>query len=135
MIHVMAAPIARNAARGVKTPIDRAGTASKKPMKNRMAAGSTYEGLLTCVENCSVHGAVRNHPQTSQRGSDGSRRQTYHASAQSEANESTFRKTNGASGMGAILSGTPTSSGCSAPEIALCVQTTSGPKYGHSPVA
>ena len=110
------------------TPIDRAGTASKKPMKKMMAAGSTYEGLLTCVENCSVHGAVRNHPQTSQRGSDGSRRQTYHASAQSAANESRFRKTNGASGMGAILSGTPTSSGCSAPEIALCVQTTSGPK-------
>ena len=43
------------------------------------------------------------------------------ASAQSAANESTLRKTNGASGMGAIRSGTPTSSGCSAPAIcALC---------------
>src|SRR5205823_11202178 len=40
-----------------------------------------------------------------------------------------------ASGYGATRSGRPTSSGCSAPGISLFVQTTSGPKYGHSPVA
>ncbi len=75
MIQVSAAPIARNAVRGESTPIDNAGTASKKPTKKRIAAGSTYEGLLTCVENWSVQGAVSSHPQTSHRGSDGSRRQ------------------------------------------------------------
>ena len=75
MIQPIAAPIAANARRGDTTPIDRAGTASKKPMKKAIAAGRTYEGLMTCVENCSVQGAVSSHPQTSHRGSDGSRRQ------------------------------------------------------------
>ena len=97
-------------------------------MKNMQAAGSTYDGLLTWVENCSVHGTVRNHPQMSQRGTRGRCRHAYHASAPSAANDSRFSSTNGASGTGAIFSGTPTSSPCSAPGISLLVQTTSGPK-------
>src|SRR6186713_2615827 len=46
-----------------------------------------------------------------------------------------FKNTYGASGTGAIASGRPTRSGCSAPGISLSVHTTSGPKYGQSPVA
>src|SRR5262245_10394326 len=104
-------------------------------MKNTTAPASTYDGLMTWVENCSVQGTVMNHPQTSHAGSAVSRRVTYHANAARAANDRMFRSTNGASGHGAIRSGRPTSKPCRAPGISLLVQTTSAPKYGHWPVA
>src|SRR5712691_1786485 len=116
-------------------PRRKAGTASKKPVKNTTAAGRTYDGLMTCVEYCNVHGIVNNQPQISQRGSAGNRFESKTANAASAPVDSTFNSTNGASGTGAILSGTPTSSACSAPGISLLVHTTSGPKYGQCPVA
>src|SRR6185503_11338565 len=135
MIQVTAAPIIACAIGGGTIRRLSAGTVSKKPMKNSTAAGRAYDGLLTWVENCSVHGTVRNQPQTSQRGARGRWRPAYHASAHNAANDSRFSSTNGDSGTGAMRSGTPTSSGCSAPGISLFVQTTSGPKYGQWPVA
>ena len=135
MTEVSPAPIIRKAIAGRSQPIDQTGTASKKPMKNSTAPASTYDGLVMCVENCSVHGTVMNHPQTSHRGSDGRRRVMYHASMASAANDSRFSRTNGASGHGATRSGSPTSRPCSAPGISLFVQTTSAPKNGQWPVA
>jgi hypothetical protein len=135
MIHVSAAPIIACATgAGMRRRLS-AGTVSKKPMKNTAAAGSTYDGLITCVENCSVHGTVRNHPQINQCGACGRCSQAYHASAASATNDRTFSSTNGASGTGATESGTLMSRACSAPGITLLVHTTSGPKNGHSPVA
>ncbi len=87
------------------------------------------------VEKLIVHGTVISHPQTSHRGSAGRRRQMYHASSAIVPMEITPSRTNGASGYGAIVSGTDTSRPCSAPGIWLCVQTTSAPKYGHRPPA
>src|SRR6185295_13875907 len=135
MTQVTAAPINACASDGESLRRVKAGTVSKKPRKNTIAAGSTYEGLVTCVENCSVHGTVRNHPQISQRGARGSCSQVYQASAESAANDSRLSSTNGASGTGARAKGRPTSSACSAPGISLWVQTTSGPKNGQCPVA
>jgi hypothetical protein len=135
MIQVIAAPISACATGGETRRRPSDGTASKKPRKNTIAAGSTYDGLFTCVENCSVQGIVRNHPQINQRGERGSCSQVYHASAASAPNERRFSSTNGASGIGARASGTPTSSACSAPGISLLVHTTSGPKKGQCPVA
>ena len=63
------------------------------------------------------------------------RRMMYHMNQTKAANESRFRRTNGDSGIGAMLSGIPTSSACSAPGISLLVHTTSGPKNGQRPVA
>src|SRR5678815_2394279 len=119
MTHVTAAPMNACATGGESRRRLKAGTVSKNPRKNTTAAGSTYEGLLTWVENCSVHGTVRNHPQISQRGTRGRWRQAYHASAPSAANDSRLSSTNGDSGNGAIFSGTPTSSPCNAPGISL----------------
>src|SRR6516162_8401610 len=135
MTHVTPAPIMKNAAAGLMTPIEKVGTASKKPMKNTIAPGRTYDGLMMCVENCSVHGIVRNQLHTSQRGSHGSRRVAYHASHASVANDNRFSRTNGDSGRGTSRSGPPTSRPCRAPGISLLVQTTSPPKNGQSPVA
>src|SRR6267142_5070325 len=90
---------------------------------------------MRCAENCTVQGIVRNHPQISQRGAPGRWALTYDANTASAANDVRFKRTNGDSGYGAIRSGTPTSNACSAPGISLLVHTTSGPKYGHSPVA
>src|SRR5215217_2209202 len=100
------------------------GVASKKPRKKRMDGARMYDVLMTCAENCSVHGAVRNHPQISQGGADGSCWQTYHASAQTAPNDKRLSSTNGASGIGITVSGRPTSRACSAPGISLRVQTT-----------
>src|SRR5436190_22430892 len=104
-------------------------------MKNAAAGASRYDGLMMCVENSSVQGSVISQPQTSQRGTDGSRAETYQANAPSPQTDSRLRKTYGASGTGMTSSGIPTSSACSAPGIWLLVQTTSGPKYGQTPVA
>ena len=71
--HGTAAPIMKNAAGRETTPRRKTGTASKKPTKNTSAGASTYDGLMTCVENSRVHGNVISQPHTSQLGIDGSR--------------------------------------------------------------
>ena len=111
------------------------GTASKKPRKKTIAGARMYDVLMMCVENCSVHGIVRNQPQINHRGTAGSCRHAYHASAAIAANDSRFSSTKGASGIARMRSGRPTSMACSAPGISLRVQTTSGPKKGQADVA
>ncbi len=133
--HGIAAPIITNATAGETIPRLKTGTASKKPTKNTSAGASTYEGLMTCVENSSVHGNVINQPHTSHFGSEGRRRVRYHANPASAAIEMMLRNTNDDSGTPTIFMGRPTRSDWSAPGISLFVQTTSGPKYGQAPVA
>ena len=91
--------------------------------------------LIKWSENCIVHGIVKSHPQINQRGAAGRWAPTYHAKTQSAANDTDASATYGDSGYGAARSGRPTRRPCSAPGISLFVHTTSGPKYGHSPVA
>src|SRR5262245_19796328 len=98
MSDAMPRPIIAKAVPGRRTPIVNAGVASKKPTKNRMAAGRMYDVLMMFVENWIVHGTVRNQTYTSHRGSAGSTRETYHARKHSAANESRFSRTVGDSG-------------------------------------
>ena len=90
--HKSAAPISAKPAAGGTRPRRNSGAASKNPMKNATAAGSTYDGLMMWVENCSVHGIVNSQPQTSQRGTDGTRAQMYQACAASAIAESRFSR-------------------------------------------
>ena len=90
---------------------------------------------MMCVENSRVHGSVISHAHISHLGSWGRRAVMYQANAASAAIDRRLRKTKGASGSGTMRSGTPTSSACRAPGISLFVHTTSGPKYGQTPVA
>src|SRR4051812_2857637 len=113
--HVSAAPIIRCAIDGRMTRSENTGTASKNPRKNTTAAGSTYDGFVMWVENCSTHGTVMNQPQISHRGAHGTRFDAYHASAASDANESRFSRTNADSGTGTIRSGVLIRTPCSAP--------------------
>src|SRR5258708_3181665 len=135
IVHRRAVPISANAEEGRTTFSRKAGMDSKNPMKNATAPGRMYDVLMTCVENCSVHGAVNSHPQMSHRGTDGRRLQRYQASAASARDERTPSRTIGDSGIGSTLKGTPTRRPWSAPGISLFVQTTSAPKNGHRPVA
>src|SRR3979409_1808876 len=104
-IHVRAKPIIRCAVGRDSNPQLIDGTASKKPMKKSREAGSTYDGLMRCVENWRVHGAVRSQPQTSHDGSDGNRLPMYQARPLNATNDSRLSRTTGDSGTGAIFSG------------------------------
>ena len=101
----------------------------------RLSTTMIFPLALAMLVLSKIHGIVKNQPQISQRGIDGTRRDTNKASAASDAADSRFSSTNGDSGTGTSFSGAPTSHGCSAPGISLFVHTTSGPKYGHCPVA
>src|SRR6478752_4187080 len=98
--HATPIPMAANAAGSGTRPRRIGGRTSKKPMKNTTAPASTYEGFVMCVEKCSVHGAVMVQPQTSQRGTDGTRRVIYQESIASAPNDRRFNTTMGASGAG-----------------------------------
>ena len=128
MTHPVAAPIRPKASGTGIFPRRKTGTASKKPMKKAIDGTSRYEGLRMWAESCSVQGSVISQPQTSQAGSEGMRALMYHASAARAAMDIRLMNTYGASGIGAMRSGMPTSSACSAPGIWLSVQTTSAPK-------
>src|SRR6266480_3106820 len=93
----------------------RNGYASTAAQKKKTAAGKTYEGFTTWVERLSVHGAVNNQHQTSQRGRVGKRLVQYQQKKQRPANDSRLRKIYGVSGMGRRRSGNPTTSPCKAP--------------------
>src|SRR5262245_61758907 len=124
-----------NASHTGMVPIRKTGTASKNPRKKISAGASRYDGLMTCVENSSVHGTVISQPQTSHSGNVGSLLVMYQANRPRVATDSRFNRTNGASGIATILKGNPTRRGWRAPGISLLVHTTSAPKYGLSPVA
>ena len=66
--HAIPNPMTAKAAGAGSSCSRRSGVASKKPRKNTIAGARMYDVLIMCVENCSVHGMVRNHPQISQRG-------------------------------------------------------------------
>jgi hypothetical protein len=77
-------------------------------MKKTTAPASTYDGFVMCVEKWSVHGTVIVQPQTSQRGTDGTRRVMYQARRASAPKDSRFNTTIGASGAWTRASGAPT---------------------------
>src|SRR5215831_16699920 len=95
--HVIAAPIMKCATNVPTKPVENAGIASRNPTKKTTAAGSKYEGLMMCVENCSVQGIVNSQPHTSHFGTEGTRRHTYTQNSASAANDSRFSRTKGAS--------------------------------------
>src|SRR5438128_445740 len=121
-------PINENDTGNAISPALVAGNASRNPTKNTAAPGRMYDVLIMCAENWSVHGTIMIQPQTSQRGNEGRRLQTDHASTASAPNEHRLRRTIGDSGTGNTFKGTLMSNACRAPGISLSVHTTSGPK-------
>jgi hypothetical protein len=74
-----------------------------KEMKNKIAAGSTYDGFKTCVEKLSTHGAVNIQIHKNHSGISLVRHLIiYSPKKKSEINVIRFNKMYGASGIGKI---------------------------------
>ena len=82
-----------------------------------MLAGNTYDGLKVVVDTFKVQGRVSTHDQTSHFGNFGKRRPQYHEKNDSDANDSSDTRMNGASGIGITKKGNPTNNPCKAPGI------------------
>src|SRR5256714_5790155 len=117
IVQVIAPAIIRlPTAAGIK-PIVVNGYSSSTATKKTMPAGKQYDGLKVVVDTFKVHGRVSSHDHTSHFGNFGKRRQQYHAKNDSDANERSDTRMNGASGIGATKKGSPTSKPCNAPGI------------------